>query len=307
MLPKVVFLLYLCYNSKMDHYPYDSRDSADEELNDNAQIGEQLRDLSSIIIRFADLIEALPTHATPQRVSVELEFFARPELEPAYPEIVKNRLLTRDLKYIKVTSVDESGDEDGEYPFPTTSIEFVDEDGEIHISRDPSVKDGKTQDMLFENGGMAEIGRVSDEEISTFLFRLSSKPSDELIAEEDFLAQRIEASDVIDSLKKNAIAELHDYDFESPSGRILTLSFQKHGDFLRLSKFVIFYEAAGRNRISVEINPGQGFSMDFQTYEDEGDGTYLPDDRDYALLSEVLTEELKLLGQDGFDASDASA
>lgn len=289
-----------------DHYP------------DNIVIGDQLRDMSEIITRFADLIESLPTQASPSRQSVVYEFFPRYELEDAYPQFVKDRLLTRQLQTIRVTSVKEedipADVENGfeaEVCSPTTTLEFEDEDGIIYISRDPDLLEGTTPDTLIDNTTkkITKIGRVPDDEISNFLLRLASKPTYEPLAEEDAFKKRIEASDVIDRLHRNAISAKYDFDFETPSGRTLTLSFEQAGNYMKLNKFVIYYETGSSRELSVEVDQSNGFSIHFQT-NDSNNGVFLPDGGDYVRLLEILDEEIKWvksLNQNSLDAPDSGA
>lgn len=285
---------------------------------DGPAIGNQLRETSEIILRFADLIESLPTHAPASRQSVEYEFFPRNDLEESYPELIKDRLLTRDLQIIRITSVMEadipedieSGNE-AQVCSPTTTIEFEDEDGTIYISRDPDMQDSITPDTLIDHktGKLTSIGRVPDDEISEFLLRLASKPVNELLSEEDAFKMRIEASDVIGKLHENAIAASFDYAFETPSGRTLTLSFEQADNYMQLNKFTIYYETGSNREISVEIDPKNRFSLHFQT-NDSDSSLFIADDGDYLRLYEILGEELVWvngLSQDSLDAPDPSA
>lgn len=287
------------------YHPPGSHEGFPDREPDYRSPGDHIRDISTllpdIITKFADIIDLIPARDAAHRHSIEMSYI--PEFYPdtILPEYTRRRKRSYTLLDIKVTSTIDKptfDEEEEDFP-PTTSIEIVDTNGTISISRDPSITNGTTRDTLITGGGYFKIDRTPDDEISTLLLGLCQRSNDEPMSDRDVL-KRLEASDLIDSLQASAAHVSHDYDIKTPRNRQFVATYNQVANFLQLDTFFVKYETKDYENMSVTIETGAdseestGFGLTFRNYDKEGE-RFTPGYADYAHLHKILDEELQWL------------
>lgn len=264
-----------------------------DAMREQPPIGDQLRDTSSILAvlipKIADLIDLAPSKELEDtdRHCVDMEFSPSDYPNSILPESFRRSL--RQLSNIRITSV-----ADGTYP-ATTSYELNDEDAIFYMSRDPLATENPPEDQFVPNDGAPiPFERVPDEELSALLLGLARRPLDTMMPTADYMKNRFEASDLIDSLMKNAKTIRHDYDFETPLGNTIILSLVQEDGFQKLEKFALFYMTDDDRQVGVEIDPSAGFGLSFRT-ENSSDSYFEPTPEDYARLDAIIEAEISRL------------
>lgn len=244
------------------------------------------------IDRSSLLIETLEEYATPTRRSYELEFTSQESGESAYPEALKDRLLTRYLKSILVTITQEDDEPS------TTTIEFHDEDGTIHVSRDSlqSVLPEDPEyffDVVIDNQGKPKtIPKIPNYEINALLFSLAGNYRE---AEHRALLQnkddRVVGEDVFAALCSNAVRTTSDLEYKLDDDRTVYFTKVSNAGRDKLVSFRIKYKDNNRDKRSAEVSLEKGLAIVFKSYEGITPGDIYPDEDDYDELIRLLVEE----------------
>lgn len=271
-------------------FSFDSdKEFALEDIRDDVELqlsGEGIRYQADFLGSIATLVEALQESPSPERMERVFHFPATFLPESYYPERLQERLYTRDLNGILLTIVKNANE------LASTTLEFIDDDGRLHISRAP--EGNKTaRDWLIPNKGEPQpVERIDDQEINYVLMYLAGiealQPDDNDVLPEivpiEWLAsisQRAPFSDI------NAAHTL-------ASGRRVQYSATKTEEKLHPQTCSIYYETGTPGReLEMELDTTQGLSVKFYALDDEGRTPFIADVGDFIRLKEIIESEIE--------------
>lgn len=266
---------------------------------------DTIHDIGQLISSIGYITERLPVFKMADRWTSTLEFFARSKHEYAYPTAVEDWSLGRELSSVRISITKELDDT------PTSSIEFIDAEGDsLYASRDPESME-HINDVVIESGNPKEFGRIPNNEMNHFLASVAAKDFEPAsIADPD---QPVNAANLYDALSSNAIGESTTYTFEYERDEIETITYSavRSGNQIRLTDINVRYKTGGKRVMSVIISRVNGLSLSFEVSDPElGICAHDPDDGDYIRIKEIISAErnrLDPLHKDSLDPSDSGA
>ena len=247
---------------------------------------EYLSEVLESIDSAALLIGTLERYVAPTRRAYELEFLSQEPGIYNYPEAIKYRLLDRNLQRIVVSITQEDSEPS------TTTVEFHDEDGVVHLSRD-SVRSNDTFDMVIDDKSEPRtIAKVPNYEINALLLSIIGQPTE---AQYSNLLQdkheMVVGENMIGALQENA-AEITTYS-EYKLDRDNSIFFTKANNTgeEKLTGFRIVYIDARQRKIAIEVDQKTGFTVKFKLISGTETSDFYPDKNDYVSLIEVVKAE----------------
>ena len=251
--------------------------------------GDSLKDVTDFLMGVSTLVEVLRNNVEPTLETNQLEFINHQDDIYAFPETIRDRLLTRELEYICVILSRETGNT------PNTAIEFADEDGIIRVSRDGLCEeDALVPDQLItSDGSLRDLNHIPNCEINAFLLSLASMYKDAELTKLNPQKAVINSQDIHNSLIKNALGIMTFYEYSMPSGRVIRFStHESNGSRYKLIDFSLSYEISENSRMIVEINQQTNLSINFKRQIENKLTPLYPDGGDYVRLVEIMLEEL---------------
>ena len=254
--------------------------------------GDYLRAQADFVGKMATFFEGLYQHSTPDRIQYDFHFPGSILSEVSYPELLKDRLMTRDLVSVKLSVTRNHGE------LATTSFEFIDEDGRLYASRDPELFNSSEPDRVINNSGDdAPIGRFSDADLDTTRkeilgLGISIEPDDS----DPSPNPGIVAVEWIAELQKRASLADISAEYTLPSKRAVKYSAKEVDGKLQIETGSIRYETGlpGRH-IKMELDISNGLSLKFYTLENGEKTRLTPDTGDLMRLTEIIEIEQELI------------
>ena len=280
--------------------------------------GDHIKTHAEFIGKVAAFFEALYRHSDPNRIQYEFNFPASILNELSYPEVLKDRLITRTLESVKLTIVKQEGG------LASTTLEFVDDDGRLYISRDPEQVDSKESDVIIPKNlddiiptsGKQEQGehpknrydleldtrvqRTPDNEIHAVLYNVLG--FDSASQDDDSMpTPGLVPIEWLATIQKRATFTDISAEHELTSKRVIKYSAREVEGELQFETGSINYETATPGRtITMDFDITDGLSVKFHTIEDGQRTLLIPDTGDFLRLSEIIEDEHELLmGSDG--------
>lgn len=259
--------------------------------------GEYLKDEGKFLGKVSKLVEKVSLNLQPSRMQYEMEFLPQEDGVYAYPEMLRDRLMTRTLESVKLTIVSETLDNvDAERSFITTTLEFEDGDGTLYVSRDGDIPEPSAGDVVIGLDGLpTPVGRMSDAEIEAFVLSLGGLYHEAALQTEAKEDTVVDASKIFAQLEKHAVKTNPFFEYALPSGRVIRFdSLRATTD--RLMHFSIRYETGSNNgSITARVDRDNGLKISFTKSEYGETAELIPNGGDYIRLIEILNEEIKAL------------
>ena len=251
--------------------------------------GDSLKDVTDFLMGVSTLVEVLKNNVNPTNETSQLEFISHRDDVYSYPDIIRDRLLTRELEFICVTLSREQGS------MPSAAIEFGDEDGLIRVARGSLCEEDVSSSdyIIHPDGNLSEISHIPNCEINSFLFSLASMYKDAELVRLNPQKAVVNSLDIHNSLIENALSILSFYEYQMPSGRVIKfITSESSGSIYKLIDFSLNYEIAENSKMIVEINQQTNLSINFKRQIDNKIIPLYPDGGDYVRLVEIMLEEL---------------
>lgn len=245
-------------------------------------------------IKFIDeaisLIGSLEKYATPTRRVFEFEFLGQESGIYAYPEALKDRLMTRNLQTVSLTITQEDDEPS------TTTIELRDEDGVIHISRDSVLSDGSFDTVIDNRGQAKTITKIPNYEINSFLLSLTGNYHE---AEYSTLLQNAQdmvvGENIFAALESNAVQKKSYFEYKLDDDRSVYFTKVSSADRDKLTSFRIIYKDNNLDKKSAEMNLDKGLAIIFKSFDNLTTNDIFPDEDEYIELIQLMTEETDLI------------
>jgi len=289
---------FLLYKNKMNSFerPSYGRDF-DLELirsNDYESIlkGDGLRDITDFLSSVGYIVELLLNKSTASYEMHNLEFINQQDDVYCYPTVLSDRLLTRQLDSINLSIVKNYGCAE------STTLEIADEDGLIYISRKTNCEeDLSCPDAIIDSSAKVHnLEHVPNYEINAFIMSLAGMYSESKLSLLNPSYATVDAAEIEERLYKNAIKKQSSYEFDLSGERIIKFTTIEDGsNYYRLVNFSIIYEIHNKDRLVVDVDQQNGFSIIFRRIKDSSIETIIPDGGDYIRLIEILIDEMSHL------------
>lgn len=245
-------------------------------------------------IKFIDeaisLIGSLEKYATPTRRVFEFEFLGQESGIYAYPEALKDRLMTRNLQTVSLTITQEDDEPS------TTTIELRDEDGVIYISRDSVLSDSSFDTVIDNRGQVKTIAKIPNYEINSFLLSLTGNYRE---AEHSTLLQNAQdmvvGENIFAALESNAVRKKSYFEYELDDDRSVYFTKVNSADRDKLTSFRIIYKDNNLDKKSAEMNLDKGLAIIFKSFDNLTTNDIFPDEDEYIELIQLMTEETDLI------------